>query len=77
VAGSGPSHAGRSRTRLAEELWTVLERRIVRAIDNQTKKRIPIARVLDEATLLAYRFPRRSLVRRLGKDGDSAATDPA
>lgn len=56
---------GGSKTRLAEELWPVLERRIVRAIGNETEDRIPVARVLNEAIALAYEFPRRGLVIRL------------
>jgi len=66
---------GGSKTRLAEELWPVPERRIVRGIGNHTEKRIPIVRVIDEAIAFAYEFPRRALVIRLDDDGDSAASN--
>lgn len=65
---------GGAKTRLAEELWPLLERRIVRGIEKHTEKRIPIVRVLDEAISLAYEFPRRGLVIRL--DDDSGVTTP-
>lgn len=68
---------GGSKTRLAEELWPVLERRVVRTIGNHTEKRIPVVRVLDEAIALAYEFPRRGLVIRLDNDGDSAGSSLA
>jgi hypothetical protein len=51
-----------SKIALAEELWPVLERRIIRAIGTGTEQRLPIVRVLDEAVALAYEFPRQGLV---------------
>jgi hypothetical protein len=69
---------GRSKTRLAEELWPLLERRIVTAIEKEkeTEKRIPIVRVLDEAIALAYEFPRRGLVIRID-DAERTSTSSA
>lgn len=50
---------GGSKTRLAEELWPVLERRTVGAIGKKSEKRIPVFRVLDEAIELAYELSPR------------------
>jgi hypothetical protein len=64
---------GGSKTRLAEEVWPLLERRIVNAMAKNTEKRIPIVRVLDEAIALAYEFPRRGLVLRIDPPGSGTS----
>ncbi len=55
----------RSKVDLAEELWPVLEQKIRRAIKRKTEDRIPIVRVLDQATELAGEWPRSGLVLSL------------
>jgi hypothetical protein len=53
---------GRSKLALADELWAVLERKVVRAQEHETELRIPIVRVLDRAIELARELPRRNVV---------------
>jgi hypothetical protein len=58
--------------RLAEELRPVLERKLLRARSRNTLDKIPLVRVLDRATSLAYEYPRRSLVIGLTRHDDKA-----
>jgi hypothetical protein len=51
-----------SKVDLADELWPVLERKISRALERKTDRRIPIVRIVDTALSLAHEYPRRNLV---------------
>jgi hypothetical protein len=51
-----------SKVTLAEHLWPVLDRKISRAEARGTGTRIPIVRVLDQATDLAREYLRRNMV---------------
>lgn len=56
---------GVSKLDLADELWPLLERRLVRSRESPNLRRIPIVRVLDRALELAHQFGRGRVVLAL------------
>lgn len=57
-----PLLGGGSKVELADVLWPVLCRRVERARNLGTERRIPIVRMLDHATDMAHELPRRNVV---------------
>lgn len=53
-----------SKPRIAETLWPVLKRRILRAMNNNTQDKIPVVRVVLHAINRAYRLHRHSVMIR-------------
>jgi uncharacterized membrane protein YheB (UPF0754 family) len=53
---------GFGKIELAEELWPLLERKLDRALGQQTETRIPVVPILDEATQMAHQFGRGNTV---------------
>ncbi len=53
---------GTSKPDLADVLWPVLERKIQKALERGTERRVPVVRVVDRAVTLARGMPRRNVV---------------
>ena len=54
-----------TKPRLAEALWPVLERKLIRARERGTLNKIPVARIVIRAAKLAAQTPRFSVAMRL------------